>query len=431
LAVSLLVVSLKQPDCFGSFQGKFCYTDIYVLYWNRGLKDGLIPIIQSDLEYPVLTGAFIQLAQAIARLFGAQAAPDLAANIVQSSAVTFFWVNAALLFICYALLVWVHLHFAKPIGAFMIGISPAIWLSGLVNWDALVILLASAALLAWSRKHPAWAGIFIGLGVAAKLYPLLFLVPLGVLCLRASRWREYFITCYACVLAWAAVNLPYFWLAPARWLEFWTFNVDRGSDWGSIWYVLYRFGIRIDNLSLIEAVLMVAGTAVICVLMLRAPVRPRLAQGVFLITVWFLVINKVYSPQYVLWLLPLLVLARPRWLDWALFSVAESLYYFEIWIHLTWLYETYDFTTVDWPYALSVFLRIGVQLYICGRVIADMYRPARDIVRIDGEGPDEGILAGCADAKWLRRFIGNSAPGVRAINDDAPAGSGYRAKPSH
>ena len=50
--------------------------------------------------------------------------------------------------------------------------------------------------------------------------------------------------------------------------------------------------------------------------LLRAPpTTPRLAQLGFLIVAGFLLVNKVYSPQYVLWLLPLAVLARPRWRD--------------------------------------------------------------------------------------------------------------------
>ena len=53
----------------------------------------------------------------------------------------------------------------------------------------------------------------------------------------------------------------------------------------------------------------------VLVLGLRAPETPRLAQLGFLIVVGFLLVNKVYSPQYVLWLLPLAALARPRWRD--------------------------------------------------------------------------------------------------------------------
>ncbi|MEZ5089294.1 MAG: hypothetical protein R2719_05925 [Micropruina sp.] len=93
-------------------------------------------------------------------------------------------------------------------------------------------------------------------------------------------------------------------------------------------------GNPVSDVSRAQSVLMVLGTAAICLLLLLAPRRPRLAQGFLLIMVLFMVVNKVYSPQYVLWLLPLVVLAWPRWRDWLLFGVSETLYFVAIWLHL-------------------------------------------------------------------------------------------------
>ena len=52
----------------------------------------------------------------------------------------------------------------------------------------------------------------------------------------------------------------------------------------------------------------------------RAPRAPRRSRrrtadekGAVLVVAAFAITNKVYSPQYVLWLLPLAAMARPRW----------------------------------------------------------------------------------------------------------------------
>jgi uncharacterized membrane protein len=54
----------------------------------------------------------------------------------------------------------------------------------------------------------------------------------------------------------------------------------------------------------------------------------------FLVVAAFLMTNKVYSPQYVLWLLPLMILARPKWRDWLIFTAGELIYFVAIWWHL-------------------------------------------------------------------------------------------------
>ncbi len=408
LTISWLVVMARQVPCNSGHQDNqflpwMCYSDIPVLYYWRGLKDGQIPFLQSDLEYPVLTGAFMELSRRFVLMFGGESRPGLSEAEVAHATQLFFGVTALLLFVLFGVLVWAHLRMHRPWDALMIAASPAIWTAGLINWDALVLALTALALLAWSRQKPFWAGVWLGLGVAAKLYPVLLLVPLTVLCVRANRWRPLVLAYVGTAVSWVAVNLPVYLATPQGWLNFWTFNADRGGDLGSLWYALNLLDIEIGSVSRLVAALMVVGTIVICALLLLAPRRPRLAQGAFLIVALFVIVNKVYSPQYVLWLLPLLVLARPRWVDWVVFTIAETAYFAAIWGHLAG--QMTNGAGQDRLYVLSILVRIGVQLWLCGRVVRDMFDPRRDIVRAGGlDDPDGGVLDEAPDAPWVTRL---------------------------
>ena len=407
LTASWLILMFRQVACLrgGDAYQNMCYSDVTALFYWRGVRDGLVPYLEADLEYPVLTGMLIDFSRRIVNLLGGQTAPGVEGEALAHASGLFFGVTAVLMFAGFAVLVWAHLKMSRPWDALMIAASPAIMTAALINWDALVVALTSLGLLAWARKRPVWAGIWLGLGVAAKLYPVLVLVPLAFLCLRAGRWRPFFITAGTTAAAWVAVNLPVYLLAPQGWLNFWTFNVDRGADLGSFWYVLQLAGLQLDHISTWNAALMVLGTLALGALLLFAPQRPRLAQGVFLIVTWFLVLNKVYSPQYVLWLLPLLVLARPRWLDWALFTVAETAYFMAIWAHLGGLTGPGFGNGQDRVYMAAVVLRVLVQLWLCVQVIRDAWTPARDIVRAGGlDDPDGGLLDGRPDAPWLQKW---------------------------
>ena len=80
----------------------------------------------------------------------------------------------------------------------MIGLSPLLFVHAFTNWDLFAVALATLGMWAWARRPAgarrraarAWA-------IAAKLYPLLLLGALFLLCLRAGRLRTWLRTAVA------------------------------------------------------------------------------------------------------------------------------------------------------------------------------------------------------------------------------------------
>ncbi len=396
-----------------------CYSDIGLLYSGRGLQQGNTPYLDSGsypvLEYPVLTGWFLELERRINVLLGAPSGTGLTDQQGVDATLGFVDINAVLLGALFLVAVWAQVRTVpgRPWDGMLLAASPCVAAAALVNWDLLPVALTATALLAWSRRRPWLAGLLLGLGMAAKLYPGLLLGPLLLLCLRSRRMGDFATTLATFVLGWGAVNLPVLVLAPQAWLDFWRFNADRSGDFGSIWYVLDLAGHPVSGLNEVSGGLFALACVAIGLLILLAPVRPRLSSVVFLVVAAFLMTNKVYSPQYVLWLLPLVVLARPRWRDWWIFTVGELLYFGAIWWHLGGLLASGD-GSPDRLYWLAVLVRLATQGWLVAIVIRDVLRPDRDPVRRGRlDDPAGGVLDGAADAGWVRRLqaavVGGSA----------------------
>ncbi len=168
------------------------------------------------------------------------------------------------------------------------------------------MLLVAGALWAWARERPLLTGALIGLGVAAKLYPLFLLGAVLVVCLRRRAWSDLAGASLAALVAWLALNLPAVWSSRSSWEVFWSFNSERGPDLGSLWLVWDQVtgsATSADVVNRVSLVLFALWCVGVLVVGLRAPSEPRLAQLAFLVVAGFLLVNKVYSPQYVLWLL--------------------------------------------------------------------------------------------------------------------------------
>jgi len=376
-----------------------CYTDIYPLYYGERLSAGKVPYTGHPVEYPVLIGGAMQAAAWLVRNVGAPVRGR-----------EFFDVTVALLAVCAVAGVLATARAAAPdrrAQALMVALSPALILNAFVNWDLIALALTALGIAAWAARRTVWAGALLGLAVAAKFYPLVVFGPLLLLCLRAGRLRQFGQALAAAALAWLAVDLPVMIAAPSGWAHFYVFSKDRGADWGSIWYMLEHFNVpvlgngELSSVNKMSAAFFAAACAAIAILALAAPRRPRLPQLCFLVLAAFLMTNKVWSPQYVVWLVPLVVLARPRLGGYALWQVAELGYFYAIWGYLIYVITGPGTSGAVGPglYFTALAARFAAVLLLCALVVRDIICPERDVVRGDGDTDDPagGVLDGAPD----------------------------------
>jgi uncharacterized membrane protein len=385
----------------------FCYTDIYPLYYGEGLSAGQVPYTGHPVEYPVIIGGAMQAAAWLVR------------NVdIVIRGREFFDVTVVLLAVCAVAGVIATARAAGPHGRWqglMVALSPALILSAFINWDLIAFALTALGIAAWAARRGVWAGALIGLGVATKFYPLVVLGALFLLCLRAGRLRDFATTFAAAAVAWLAVNLPVMIAAPSGWATFYVFSQQRGADWGSIWYLFEFYNVpRLGNYQLgvlneMSAAVLIVVYAAIALLALAAPRRPRLPQLCFLMLAAFLMTNKVWSPQYVLWLVPLAVLARPRWWPYALWQLAEVGYFLAIWAYLIFVAITpghpvtgYQGLSPGWYFAALAARFLTVAL-LAGYVVRDILFTGRDVVRARGlDDPAGGVLDQAPDRFRIR-----------------------------
>jgi len=440
---------------------ELCYSDTVPLYGAELLNQGKFPYksswIETDasgapqtrydgkpavryMEYPVLTGIYQYVSMAVAKSYTALS--KLAPVPVVAEVVMFFDVAAFGLALAWLATVWATAGLAgrRVWDAALVAASPLVIFQIFTNFDALATGFAMAGLLAWARRKPLPAGVLIGLGAAAKLYPLLFFGPMLVLGIRTGRLGALSRTAGVAVATWLVVNLPVLLLFPRGWSEFFRLNARRGDDMDSLYNVVRSFtGWRgLDPklgfwepptvLNAVVAVLFLSCCAAIAYVVLTAPQRPRVAQPVFLVVAAFLLINKVWSPQFSLWLVPLAVLALPHRRVLLAWMTIDAL----VWVpRMYYLYGNPNRSLPEQVFTTTVLLRDIAVLALCALVIRQIYRPGEDLVRWGGrvDDPIGGPFDRAPDAPpgwlpdWLRPAGQRAARGAAG----AEAGSATRA----
>jgi uncharacterized membrane protein len=218
---------------------------------------------------------------------------------------------------------------------FYYALAPAVIGSLFINWDLWAIPTMLLAIYWFDRQKYDYSAIALGVSVATKFFPVLLLIPVVAIFIREGKSFLRYLSIFTAT--WLAINLPIAISTPSGWWHFYKFNLERGPDWGSIWNIAQIFGWTTgptNYLSLIGTLLILA---FVCVFLFGLRETPTLAEVSFIVFTASLVLSKVYSPQYVLWLTALAVIAirtRESLIMFWVWQVTELIYHIAIWQHL-------------------------------------------------------------------------------------------------
>lgn len=334
-----------------------CYSDIPALHGERELNNGRWAYSSSDnaVEYPVITGAIMWAT--------AQVIPDGISN--------YFNYSALLLALLFIFIAWITFKI-KPEFAYLLPLAPAVIASLYINWDLWAIATMMVAIYYFDKNKMTLSAIALAISIATKFMPVVLLIPIALIFLRQERISHFFKYCGVTLGTWLAINAPVFLTTPEGWKRFYVMNIDRGSDWGSVWYALSNLGLGLTHQNYLSVLTLLIGFTLLALLILQFEKTPTLAHVAIFAFVIVMAVSKVYSPQYVLWLAPLAVIALIDKRDIAAFWVwqgCELIYHFAIWQHLAQVTGA-RFGLPVFAYSLLTLLRITGSIYLVVRLAA-------------------------------------------------------------
>lgn len=323
-----------------------CYSDIQFLWLGRDIDNHIFPYLDGAItssgvltggtvEYPVLSGVLMWL------------------GAIPAHTDAEFLLYSALLLAPFGLLTAWMLGRLAGKAALLWSVGPPLVLYAFHNWELPVVATAVGAVFVMTTRLPlhtraVLASILLAIGFCLKLYPGAFVLPLAAYVMYSGRGR-WDVRGGLAVLGSAAatvvaVNLPFALGGYEGWRASFAFQTLRQADitTNSIWYWGVRHfyitdSMTADDYAAAESrfqntvdVLSPALVFAAFALALWLGARRARVDGVYpwvavsgSMLCGFLLLHKVHSPQYTLWLVPFFVLLRVPWALVGAYLVAD------------------------------------------------------------------------------------------------------------
>ena len=316
----------------------------------------------------------------------------------------FFDANAALIAVLWLITVVVAARTAgrRSWDAALVATSPVLILTAFVSWDFWAVALVAVAMYLFARSKAAAAGAVFGIAAMAAPYPVMILLALLFLGIRAGRVTKMLETLAAALAAWLLLLAPVMLLNPPAYPNYLRQLLAAAPSESSIYggYNLVAERMRwvpmdVGMANALSATLVAVFVSGLLALALYAPARPRVGQLAFVAVAGFMLLNKGAEPWHAMWLVPLVVFALPKWRPVLLWQAAVVCHFIALMLFRSKILGNLgNQHAIDMPYfLLAALISALATCALMGMVIRDMYAPELDVVaRGRVADPQAGVL---------------------------------------
>ena len=251
--------------------------------------------VQHPVEYPALTGLIMWLLSFLV-------SPS------DTAIYDYYRITAGIQIVLFAICAYLIYKLAGKKYAYYFALAPAVLYSLNRNWDIWAIAAMLFAILLFERKKYILSAILLSVAIATKFFPIVLMLPIMIIFLRNRQIALFIKYGLTTLITWILINLPFVLVDLEGWAYFYKFSAERALGSASFYELVNIFIPGIKFSSIHFYILNILVFVLVTAFLIKLKTVPTLAESSFFVMFAFILFNKQYSMQYVIWLTALAVI---------------------------------------------------------------------------------------------------------------------------
>ena len=286
----------RASDIYG-FYGMHFYDGQHLWPFSEKILEG-DTTIQHPVEYPALTGLIMWLIS-----FLVSPSP--------TAIYSYYRITAAFQIVIFSICAYLLFKLSQKKYSYYFVLAPAVLYSLNRNWDIWAMAAMLLSIYLFEKKRFQLSAILLAVSIATKFFPIVLMLPIMVILLRNRQISIFIKYSLTTLSTWLMINLPFALINFDGWAYFYKFSAERGLGSASFYEItsilipMAKFNsVHFYILNLITLIL-------VTYFLLKLKSIPNLSATSFFVMFGFILFNKQYSMQYVIWLSALAVISMP------------------------------------------------------------------------------------------------------------------------
>ena len=286
----------RASDIYG-FYGMHFYDGQHLWPFSEKILEG-DTTIQHPVEYPALTGLIMWLIS-----FLVSPSP--------TAIYSYYRITAAFQIVLLSICAYLVFKLSQKKYSYYFVLAPAVLYSLNRNWDIWAMAAMLLSIYLFEKKRFQLSAILLAVSIATKFFPIVLMLPIMVILLRNRQISIFIKYSLTTLSTWLIINLPFALINFDGWAYFYKFSAERGLGSASFYEITSILMPMAKFNSAHFYVFNLITLILVTYFLLKLKSIPNLSATSFFVMFGFILFNKQYSMQYVIWLSALAVISMP------------------------------------------------------------------------------------------------------------------------